>query len=1079
MKAWATGVIFAVFVVLFSAMVRYRLLVGVGVLLILYVVQAIGQPYHFRHFQVEQGLSNNTVFCSVQDHQGFMWMGTKDGLNRYDGYTFKVFRNDPDDSLSLGDNFVRSLLAGKNKTLYAGTRNGLYAYHEYTETFTQLYATADEIREIAADDMNNLWFVAGQKLYCLGRAAKGYQLKALHTQYQFTSVACAPGGKVWAATADGLLLSYNKAAGGFKVAYKMPECEPPLPGWIEKITILPNGNILAGTASCGAFLYNEATASSRFILRRNTDRTGIFVRDFLPIDNSTIWIATESGIFIYNLEQQTFTHLEKQILNPFALSDNAVYTLCRDKEGGIWCGTYFGGINYNAQAYANFNILLPGNSPQNLSGQAVREMVEDDKGRLWIGTEDGGLNQYDRKTGRVLHFRSTGKPGDIAYPNLHALLAEGNRLWVGTFEHGLDLFDMEKGKVIQHFPRPGQNKLQSTFFVVLQRLQSGKMLAGTRRGLYIFNAATGEFEPDERIPPSCFVHAILQDHEGTIWIGTLGNGLYCLKPGRAPRHYEMEAADKTTLPANAVTTLFQDSAKRIWVGTEGGGLALYQPAADNFRRYTIKDGLPSNTIFKMLEDFNQNLWFTTSRGLVVFNPAKDSLKVYTTDHGLLSNQFNYNSGYRDKQGNLYFGSAKGLIYFNPQQFSQSTFAAPLHITGFSMAGKAIVPGGTDGILSKSLQFTRQIVLNYDQNSFSIDFASLSFTTPERTEYQYIMEGLDKAWTHLQTNRKVYFTNLAPGSYTFRVKAVHSSGSLPPETTSLQIEIRPPWWASQWAYTFYTLMGLLMSGLLLHNYHRAMNNRAARKLELMQHEKEKEIYKAKIDFFTYVAHEIKTPLTLIKAPLEQLLKRKLDNPSLLFELTMMERNTNRLLELTHQLLDFRKIESAGFKLSLTPVVVQEFLMERYQRFKTLSRQKNVHVELRLAEGPVTIMADWDAIQKITDNLLYNAISYSSSKVVVTMETPTPGSEILQVGFCNDGPAIPENMNEQIFEPFFRLQGSANKTGAGIGLSLARSLARLHHGNVTLLASTQGSTCFAWTIATNLKPELVNLPKPSLT
>ena len=1032
-----------------------RLIVLFHFLLVLCLVRA--QSFTFRHYQVEQGLSNNTVFCTAQDQRGFMWMGTKDGLNRFDGYTFRVFRNDPDDSLSLGDSFVRSLLISKNNTVYAGTRNGLYRFDEINENFAKLFTTTDEIKEIAEDQSEQLWFIAGQKLFCL-KPGPGKMETVEFNQYSFTSVAADKHNVIWAATANGLLLKFDRNTNGFTHYTVLKESKATLPAWIEKIQPMANGNMLIGTANYGALVFDAMNGTAKEIISKLPGNPGIFVRDFLPVNDSAYWIASENGIFIYETPTGKITHLEKQINNAYALSDNAVYTLSKDKEGGIWAGTYFGGINYYPRQYATFNKLLPGFGKEALSGQAVREITADNLGNLWIGTEDGGLNRLEKESGKLFHFKSTGKPGDIAYSNIHGLMVQGQELWVGTFEHGLDVMDIPSGRVIAHYPKQGDTSLRSTFFVVVYALRSGTILAGTRLGMYQFNKKGETFERVKTIPPQCFVHSILEDSKGNIWVGTLGNGLYCIKKDNTLKHFTHNPKERNGISGNAITTIFQSSDSTIWVGTEGGGLCRFNAEVESFERFTLKEGFPSNTIFKILEDTQRQLWITTSRGLVAMQPSTDSIKVYTTDNGLLSNQFNYNSGYRDSTGTMYFGSAKGLISFNPQLFSESAFIPPVHITGLAFDGKEIHAGNNPGILKKSLLHTKVITLGYNQSSFSIDFAALSFTAPQMTEYQYIMEGLDNDWTYLKTNRKVYFTNLAPGTYRFKVKAANSSGQWSSKLASLTVVINPPIWASPLAYIAYTVIALLIGYLLFKNYHHAMTKRAERKLELMEHEKEKEMYQAKIEFFTNVAHEIKTPLTLIKAPMEQILKKGLANGALSFELSMMERNTNRLLELANQLLDFRKIETSGYQLSLSKMEIQDFLNDRYQSFKPLAEQRKVSLTIQLPDEPIFILADADAMQKITDNLVYNALSYCHHKVKIILFPVDLQHPAVTIHFCNDGPGIPQEMTEQIFQPFFRIQHAKNKSGSGIGLALAKSLAEMHNGTLSVASSTQQMTIF---------------------
>ncbi|RYY56551.1 MAG: sensor histidine kinase [Chitinophagaceae bacterium] len=780
------------------------------------------------------------------------------------------------------------------------------------------------------------------------------------------------------------------------------------------------------------------------LLTYNEDHTAIFARDFVQLPGQRVWIATESGIFLYDLASGSITNLRKQPGNPFTLSDNAVYSLCLDRDGGTWAGTYFGGINYFPRQQLSFEKYFPGNATHPLSGYAVREICADSAGHLWVGTEDAGLNRLDKTTGAVGQFRPDGTAESISYSNIHGMLVKGNQLWVGTFEHGLDVMDIGTGKVIQRYPA-NSGTLQSNFIVVLYRTTDGVIYVGTRHGLYRYDEPGKKFSLVKEVPVEAFIHAIAEDNRGVLWVGTLGAGLYYLNTrDGSTGHFSYDPRNRKSISSNSITTIFESREKELWIGTEGGGLARFHPADSTFNTYTVKQGLPSNTIFRVLEDNKRRLWITTANGLVCLQPETSHLSVYTTAHGLLSNQFNYNSGFRDSDGRMYFGSAKGMISFDPDSSSADARLSPLYITGLYINDKELRPMQQGSPLQQAVSFTNEVELKHDESSFSLDFAALNYAAPEMTQYMYMTEGLDKTWTYLKTNRKVYFTDLSPGTYTFKVKAADAAGSWPEEATQLVIRILPPFWASSMAYTLYAIALLALVLLVIRFYHNRVREKTRRKIELLEHQKEREIYQAKIDFFTNVAHEIKTPLTLVKAPMEQIAKKAGDDSSFAYDLRIMQKNTDRLVELTNQLLDFRSVETKGFYLNYVETSITELLVESYAGFRLLADQKKIKLELLLPPAPVVAFVDQDSFQKILNNLLYNALNYCRTSV--SIELSVTAANFFRIEVRNDGLLIPPEFREKVFEAFYRLQQHRDHHGTGIGLALSRSLAELHKGTL---------------------------------
>jgi len=1022
------------------------------------------QSYYFRHYQVENGLSNNTVYCCMQDKKGFLWFGTKDGLNRFDGYTFKTFRHNAKDNSSVANNVIHTLYLDKANNLWVGTEQGLDKYNLQTENFTHVYPTnTNAVRSIIKDHNDNCWFISGWSLIKYNeRTGKITDFTSLQ-HFDATSIVENNNGTLWVSSTTGTLEKLDTVSNTFKSYSVFKNSKRVASNFIEKIYLAGDDKIFIGTSDEGFKLFNCITGDYKDILTYNQDKTEIYVRDFIKYSDDEYWIATESGIFIYNVGKDTFINLKKHYNDPYSVSDNAIYTLYKDIEGGVWAGTYFGGVNYYPKPYSTFNKFYPGADKNSIKGNVVREICKDRYGNLWLGTEDNGLNKLSADKRRWTHY-STGVNNGLSNTNVHGLLANGRELFIGTFERGLDILDIPTGKVVRHYlAGKGKHDLKSNFIVCFCKTRSGIILIGTTRGLYRYNTISKDFTLIDKIPPNDFIYSMLEDHKGNVWAGTVHDGIYSYDPGNnVSSKLKNSYPVKNALNINTVDGIFEDSNKNLWFATEGLGLWKYNPQKKLYKFYDSKNGLPSNYVFRILEDSHKNLWISTTRGLVCLNIINDDITIYTKANGLLSDQFNYSSAFRDADSTMYFGCVKGLVSFNPSQFKRNNFISPVYITGFQVNNKEVFVNGPDSLLNKSIICTSRINLNYNQSSFNIDFAALGYSSPEMTQYKYQMAGLDKGWTYLKTNRKVYFTQLSPGHYTFIVKAANNNVSWNKKETRLEINITPSFWESLWAYTTYTALSLLSMFYLLRRYHFKTREKNKRIIEQLEHDKERQIYNAKIEFFTNVAHEIRTPLTLIKGPMEKVIKKAESVPEIQNNLKIMEKNTNRLLDLTNQLLDFRKTETNEFSLNFVKADITELLKDLFLQFKPMAEQKNLTYRFKHSDKQSFAYVDTEAFTKIISNLLNNAIKYGDSIVEVKLLELIPDDGKFSVEIKNDGYLIPYKMREKIFEPFFRIKESEKQIGTGIGLSLSRSLTELHKGVLVLNKSVSEFNIFTLTL-----------------
>lgn len=1030
--------------------------------------QSVEEHYYFKNLSIRNGLSQNTVNAILQDRKGFMWLGTKDGLNRYDGLSFRKFKHDAANPRSIGNSFITSLYEDFNGNIWVGTDAGVYIYYPEKEAFEEFDCQSLEktriersVSMIAGDKQGRVWIaVEAQGMFCYDARQKllrNYPLSEISSNikcFTFDS-----GGTLWLGFyGDGLYYSKDNLATVHP--YGSPEDgKREFEGGVITKIVQGNYNCLyIGSVKEGVSELNLTSGQVRNLLAIDESGESIFCRDLLPYSDNELWIGTESGIYIYNLRTAQFIHLRASLYDSYSLSDNAIYALYKDREEGLWIGSYFGGVDYYPRQYTYFAKYYPKNIANSLHGKRVREFCRADDGTLWIGTEDGGLNHFNPKT-KEFHFFEP----SAGFTNIHGLCMDGSHLWVGTFSKGLRVIDTRTGVVLRTYTEGHTpHSLNDNSIFSICRTSAGEIYLGTLFGLLRYNRTQDNFD---RIPElnGKFVYDIKEDSYGNLWLATYANGAYCYDVSvRRWKNYVFDAEDEKSLPYDKVLSVFEDSYRQIWLTTQGGGFCLFHPDTETFTRYGLKDGLPNDVVYQIVEDDDRFLWLTTNNGLVRFDPKTMEMKVFSTANGLPTNQFNYRSGFKDEAGNIYLGSINGFVAFDPRTFAENRQVPAVAITDFLLFNKEVSVGETDSPLKSSITFSDKVVLTADQNSFSFRIAALSYQAPRMNKLMYKLEGFDEGWLTIGESPLVTYSNLGYGDYVFKVKASNSDGVWNEQETSLHLSILPPFYLSGWAYCFYVLffMGCLVCVIF---YFKKRNYRKQhRQMEMLEQEKEREVYHAKIDFFTNVAHEIRTPLTLIKGPLENIILKKEVDSETKEDLYIMKQNTERLLNLTNQLLDFRKTETRGFRLNFTECDVVAVLRETYFRFTSLAKQKGLDFILELPQECFMADVNQEALTKIISNLLNNGVKYASTYLRISLETD---EKVFHIRTFNDGEMIPDTMKEEIFKPFVRLDKEDEvTTGTGIGLALSRSLAELHQGSL-MMEKGEEVNCFCLTLPVN--------------
>lgn len=1023
--------------------------------------QVADEHYYFKNLSVQNGLSQNTVNAILQDKQGFMWFGTKDGLNRYDGLSFRKFKHDDRSRRSIGNNFITALYEDAKGNIWVGTDVGLYIYYpekDFFEHFTELSAENTKIEHtvtaISGDNQGCVWVaVESQGFFCYEQE-KGKLRNYTLENFSFLTTNVQTfvfdnSGTLWIGCyGDGLFYSKDRLKTLHPYLSPVDNKETYAN---DVVTCLAKGAyncLYVGSLKGGVKELNLTSSKLHDLLLADEYGESVFCRELLVASDNELWIGTESGLYIYNLRMNKFVHLRSSINDPYSLSDNAIYSLCKDREGGIWIGSYFGGVNYYPRFYTNFEKYYPKGTENGLHGKRVREFCQDNQGILWIGTEDGGLNRFNPKTKTFSFFTPSN-----AFTNVHGLCMIGDYLWVGTFSKGVKVVDTRTGAIVKTYQKTESPRslIDNSIFSIC-RTTTGDIYLGTLFGLLRYNNQSDDFDRVSELNGR-FVYDIKEDSGGNLWLATYANGAYCYNVSEKKwKNYLHDENNPKSLPYDKVVSIFEDSHRQVWLTTQGGGFCLFHPETETFTSYNLADGLPNDVVYQIVEDKDGLFWLTTNNGLVCFEPTTGAMKVYTTSNGLLGDQFNYRSSFETEDGTIYLGSIDGFVAFNPKNFSENKSLPSIVITDFLLFGKEVSVGETGSPLEKSITFCDELVLQSNQNSFSFRLAALDFQAPRMSKIMYKLDGFDADWLAVGESPIVTYSNLRYGNYTFQVRVSNSDGVWNEEGISLKVHILPPFYLSVWAYIVYALLIIGFSLYAVMYFKRRSSRKHRRQMEKFEQEKEREVYNAKIDFFTNVAHEIRTPLTLIKGPLENIILKKQVDAETREDLNVMKQNTERLLNLTNQLLDFRKTESQGFRLNFAKCNITEVLKETHIRFTSLAKQKGLDFTLQVPEKDFYAHVNQEAFTKIISNLLNNGVKYAESYVHLSLEVPETDEDN---SFCictmNDGVIIPTKMKEEIFKPFVRFNEQENgkvTTGTGIGLALSRSLAELHQGTLTM-------------------------------
>ncbi|MBO9673303.1 MAG: response regulator [Sphingobacteriaceae bacterium] len=1029
--------------------------------------------YAFKHLNVENGLSQSSVLSIAQDARGFLWFGTRFGLNKYDSQTFKIYNNEKGNKKSISTSaYISSIVSLKNGALLIGTQNGLNKYKEKDDNFdryqhhdslpTSLSSSA--INCVYQDKKNRVWVGTANGLNLLTDTTRYHFKRFLYQKnqgLQIYTITEDHNGTLWLSTSNGLM---NMRFSGKRVTYKhfkaySDELAKAIDNHITTMAEDRENNLWLGTKQTGVSKLNLSTESITSYKYSSLNPQGISsnnVRKIMLDQGGKLWIGTLHGISIYDPASQSFSTLQNEPENPSSLSQNSVYDIFQDRQGIIWVGTYYGAINMVYPNYTPFKIYRSTATPNGLSSNVVSSIMEDQHQNLWIATEGEGINYYDRKNNTFTRYKNNpNNPSSLSANLVKSVIRDkNNKVWIGTHYGGLNLFNPDTKSFVRYTSRKNDtSSLSNDEITVVFEDSFGRFWVGTNGGLNSFNTQTGKFIRNRVNGLTDAVLYIFEDRKRTLWVAT-NSGLYQLKNG-ATKFANRVAANPEILKYNEISCITEDQKGYLLIGTIRNGLFKLNPEKYQCTRVTTLDGLPSNTIMGILEDDFQNLWITTDKGLCKYNPKGHTFKVYNIKDGLPGNEFNYKSFLKDSQGQFFFGSLSGMISFYPDQIKENKTTPPVIFTSLKLFNKPVVLNGEDGLLKQNISTLKAITFESDQNVFSVDFTVLNFIKSNKSHYAYKLSGFEKNWNYVDVPSATY-TNLSPGEYTLMVKGTNNDGLWTGETSTLKITVLPPFYRTWWAYLFYLAAFIAISFVFI----RYLLIKAVLK-------KEKEINEHKLEFFTNISHEIRTPLTLIVGPLDKLIENAKDDPALNRELQPIKNNAYRLMDLVTELLDFRKAESGKMTLHVSPGDIVKFCHEIFLAFQNIAIAKNIDYSFETEHPAVELYFDKVQLEKVMFNLLSNAFKFTPDRGKISLKISQENHGI-HIMVSDNGKGIAPADQDGLFTNFYQANPTTS-IGTGLGLSLSKSIVELHHGEITLESTPQsenqhGATCFTVSLKT---------------